>query len=240
MELLTPEPVYITSSRYAITVRAFIVNSFGKTVRASQSHLAVTVVNGTDRSNATIQSYLQSGELSSVLSRNLDIQTEFGNSGTNDTFVEISLTSAANFITTISNSPVYAGKYFEFICMWLYTSILLLEITNITLIGNQSILATEQLILNCFTVPSDLPVVWFVISRIDSPDRQLAEDPRVVIESTEYGSRLTLTNTTVEDTQEYGCRFNQREAFALATTFVTIIPGTYLCLSIFMCVSLST
>ena len=120
MELLTPEPIYITSSsRNSVAVRAFVVNSFGKTVRASQSHLAVTIVNGTDRSNNIIEFYdQQSGGLVSVLPKNVDIQTEFGSSGSKDIFVEISLTSAANFTATLSYSPVYAGKYFECMCMY--------------------------------------------------------------------------------------------------------------------------
>ena len=116
---MTPEPFYITSSRfYTITVRAFIVNSFGKTVNASQSHLAVTVINGTDRSNASISSYiLNLGVLNLVLPSNLDTRSEFGRSTINDTSIEITLTSAANFTTTISYSPVYAREYFEFLCI---------------------------------------------------------------------------------------------------------------------------
>ena len=99
-------------------MRAFIVNSFGKTVRASQSHLAVTVINGTDRSNAVIRSYDPlSGVLTLVLPSNLDTRSEFGRSTIKDTSIEIALTSAANFTTTISYSPVYARKYFEFLCI---------------------------------------------------------------------------------------------------------------------------
>ena len=126
-----------------------------------------------------------------------------------------------------------------------FTPILLLEVTNITSVGGQNILAPEQLILSCFTVPSDLPVVWVAINGIiinpgkqffrdpfAGIERQLAEDPRAIIESTEYGSRLTLTNTTVGDSVEYSCRFIQRDAFSLANIFVPVIPGNYLCLSI--------
>lgn len=114
-----------------------------------------------------------------------------------------------------------------------FTSILLLEVTNITSVGSQSILASEQLTLNCFTVPSDLPVVWVAMSGpFGVINRQLAKDPRAVIKSTEYGSRLTLINTTVEDSVEYGCHFNHRNAFLSANASVTIIPGTYLCLSV--------
>ena len=112
MELLTPEPVYITNLFYEVAVRAFIVNSFGKTVRAGQSDLAVTFVNGTDRTSSRIRSYSTlTGDLSSVLPlpRNIDLRTELGSSVNEDVFVEISLISAANFITNISFSPVYAG-----------------------------------------------------------------------------------------------------------------------------------
>ena len=110
------------------------------------------------------------------------------------------------------------------VCIRSFTSILLLEITNITSIGGQTILVLGQLTLDCFTIPSDLPVVWVAIG-FKIPDSELATDPRAIIQSTEYGSRLTLTNTTVRDSRGYGCSFNQREAFA--DIFVTIIPGTY-------------
>ena len=125
-----------------------------------------------------------------------------------------------------------------------FTFIILLEVTNITLVGSQNILASEQLTLNCFTVPSDLPVSWvFVSDNIlileikffgGSLERQLAEDPRAHIESTEFGSRLTLTNTTVEDSGVYRCHFIQRDLFSSANIFVPVIPGTYLYLSIFI------
>ena len=108
--MLTPEPVYITLLFYEVAVRAFIVNSFGKTVRAGQSDLAVTFVNGTDRISSRIRSYSTlTGDLSSVLPRNIDLRTELGSSDNEDVFVEISLISAANFTTNISFSPVYAG-----------------------------------------------------------------------------------------------------------------------------------
>ena len=113
MELLTPEPVYISSLFHEITVRAFIVNSFGKTVRASQSQLAITFVNGTDRIDGRIRSYSAlTGHLTSELPlpRNIDLRTDLGSSDNIDIFVEISLISAANFTTNISFSPVYAGK----------------------------------------------------------------------------------------------------------------------------------
>ena len=112
MELLTPEPIYISSLFYEIVVRAFIVNSFGKTVRASQSQLAVTFANGTDRIDSRIRSYISlTGRLASELPlpRNIDLRTELGSSDNTDIFVEISLISAANFTTNISFSPVYAG-----------------------------------------------------------------------------------------------------------------------------------
>lgn len=106
LELLTPEPIYAASNSILVTVNALVVNSFGKTVRAEESLLAVTVVNGTERTNSGILGYIvQTGQLVALLPEGLQI--EFDNE---DRYIEILLTSAANFTTTISISPIYAGK----------------------------------------------------------------------------------------------------------------------------------
>ena len=83
-------------------MRAFVVNSFGKTVRARQSQLAITVVNGTDRMKIGFFIY------NSRTGRIVTMRRTFGAFGAFDA-TEISLTSIVNDTTTISFSPVYAG-----------------------------------------------------------------------------------------------------------------------------------
>jgi len=112
LELNASEPIYILQRDLIVIVRAFIVNSFGKTVRARQSDFTVTVFNGTERNSYRISSYdSETGRLiiNSFLPRNM--QAEFGNFSADDRFVEISLTSGGSFTTAISISPVYAGTY---------------------------------------------------------------------------------------------------------------------------------
>lgn len=104
----------------------------------------------------------------------------------------------------------------------------LVEITNVTSASGQNVTTVGELILDCFTVPSDLPVNWIAIEFSDSPNRQLADDPRAVIQSTEYGSRLTIRNTTVEDSGEYQCLFNHSFYEIRSNISVTIIPGKFL------------
>ena len=108
MELLTPEPIYIFFSSFQVTVKAVVVNSFGKTVKASESsRLAVTLVDDTANSDNLIQLYNPAnGILISGLPENFDVQTEFG---INNRLVDISLTSEANFTTITVVSPVFAG-----------------------------------------------------------------------------------------------------------------------------------
>lgn len=119
LELLSLEPIYIIRNPLRVTMKAFIVNSFGKTVRASQLHLTVTVVNGTERNILRITSYdSDTGQLiiNSFLPRNM--RAEFGNFSAEDRFVEISVTSTGSFTTAISISPVFAGKliiYFMYV-----------------------------------------------------------------------------------------------------------------------------
>ena len=113
--MVSSEPTYIVSSFHTITVRAFIVNSFGKTVRPRRSYFAATIVNDTDRNNINVWSYIQqSGDLTVNFPSSLDIRTVFRSAENRDIFVEISLTSAANFTAAISTLPVYAGTFLEF------------------------------------------------------------------------------------------------------------------------------
>ena len=113
LELLTPEPIYVSSSFFTVSVRAVVVNSFGKTVRPSgSSRFAVTLVDDTTNSDNLIQSYdPESSIIFSRFPRNFDLQTEFG---INKRLVEISLTSEANFTTIIVVSPVFAGMYIRY------------------------------------------------------------------------------------------------------------------------------
>ena len=105
LEFLTQEPVYVTEYNRRLTVlaRGFVVNSFGKTIQATQSHFAVTVVNV---SSNFIESYdMQTGELVSLFPQ-INLETEFN---INKRLVEISLTSATNFIAATLISPVFAS-----------------------------------------------------------------------------------------------------------------------------------
>ena len=101
---MTQEPVYVTNSRLIVMTRGFVVNSFGKTIQASQSHFAVTVVGV---GNSSVESYdAETGELVSSFPR-INLQTEFN---INNRLVEISLTSAANINVSTFISPIYVGK----------------------------------------------------------------------------------------------------------------------------------
>ena len=100
------------------------------------------------------------------------------------------------------------------------------EIINISSTNGQNIFAAGQLILDCFTIPNDLPVVWGAFN-FDDSEKQLAGDPRAIIQSTEYGSRLTLMNTTVEDSGYYTCSSIERFVRPDAPFIVTIIPGIF-------------
>ena len=101
---MTQEPVYVTNSRLTVMARGFVVNSFGKTIQASQSHFAVTVV---EVGGNSVESYdAETGELVSLFPR-INLQTEFN---INNRLVEISLTSAANIDASTFISPIYAGK----------------------------------------------------------------------------------------------------------------------------------
>ena len=108
MELLTPEPIYVTSTSLIFSVRALVVNSFGKTVRPSESsYFAVTLVDDPANSDNLVRSYnSERGTIFSLFPIKYDTQTEFN---INNRLVEISLTSGANFITIIVVSPVFAS-----------------------------------------------------------------------------------------------------------------------------------
>ena len=108
LELMTQEPVYVTSSRLTVTTRGFVVNSFGKTIWATQSHFAVTMV---DIGSNFIASYdMQTGELVSFFPE-INLETEFN---VHKRLVEISLSSATNFTAATLISPVYASTYVNY------------------------------------------------------------------------------------------------------------------------------
>ena len=98
------------------------------------------------------------------------------------------------------------------------------EIVNVSSISGQNIFAAGQFSLNCFTIPNDLPVVWTAFNF----DKQLTGDPRAIVQSTGYGSRLTLMNTTVEDGGIYACNSIQGTIRLNDSFNVTVIPGTYM------------
>ena len=101
------------------------------------------------------------------------------------------------------------------------------EIVNVSSISGQNIFEVGQFSLNCFTIPNDLPVVWTAFN-FDYSNKQLTGDPRAIIQSTGYGSRLTLVNTTIEDSGYYTCNFIERTVSSTDPFSVTVIPGTYL------------
>ena len=101
------------------------------------------------------------------------------------------------------------------------------ELVNISSISGQSIFAAGQFSLNCFTIPNDLPVVWTAFN-FDYSYKELTGDPRAIVQSTGYGSRLTLMNTTVEDSGYYACNSIQGTIGPTDSFSVTVIPGTYL------------
>ena len=110
MELLTPEPIYsVQFNPLIVRVRGFLVNSFGKTVRARQQNFAIALVNGTDRIDSEVLTYNDETETLILLLPEV-VQVELGT-----IVVQISLASGANFVTTISFIPVYGGEHTYYI-----------------------------------------------------------------------------------------------------------------------------
>ena len=104
---------------------------------------------------------------------------------------------------------------------------LIAEIINVTSNSSQNIVVQGELILTCFTNPSDVLVTWIHYPDFESSGKQLMNDPRAIIRSTDYGSTLTLRNTTTEDTGEYKCALDDSFSEEHESTFITIIHGTY-------------
>ena len=104
LELVTPLPVYfLRFQNLTIAIAAHVVNSFGKTVRASQSNLDVFLVQNGDGIGLEIANYApDTGRLD--ISLPMDISNNFSSPGR---YIEIFLDSATN----ITISPVFAGMY---------------------------------------------------------------------------------------------------------------------------------
>ena len=103
---------------------------------------------------------------------------------------------------------------------------LIAEIINVTSNSSQNVFVQGELTLTCFTNPSDVPVTWIHYPDFESSGKQL-NDPLAIIQSTDYGSALTLRNTTTEDTGEYKCALDDSFTEEYESTFITIIHGTY-------------
>jgi len=110
LELVTPLPVYFLQSQtLTIAIAAHVVNSFGKTVRASQSDLEVFLVQGGDGTSLRIDDYdIHTGRLDVFFPVET---TDFSSPGR---FVEIFLDDERSS-TNITISPVYAGAYVYFV-----------------------------------------------------------------------------------------------------------------------------
>ena len=102
---------------------------------------------------------------------------------------------------------------------------LIAEIINVTSNSSQDVVVQGELFLTCFTNPSDVPVSWIHCPNFESSGKQLMNDPRAIIQSTDYGSALTLRNTTTDDTGEYKCALVDSFSEEYQSTFITIIHG---------------